>query len=137
MKRIAIEECTLSVQDLVQIAEAETVVLTRQGTPIVGIVGVDESEVEAWSLGSNPDFLALIERSRERGRREGGIALEKVRCRLGIPRGAGDTSPPGEAVEDRPRSSPDRGRSSAESSQNRLHQALTLVQELGGLCLAI
>jgi hypothetical protein len=100
MKRIAIEECTLSVQDLVQIAEAEPVVLTRQGTPILGIVGVDEGEVEAWSLGSNPDFLALMERFRERGRREGGIALEEVRCRLGIPRGTDDTSHPEEAVED-------------------------------------
>jgi hypothetical protein len=100
MKRIAIEECTLSVQDLVQIAEAETVVLTRQGTPILGIVGVDEDEVEAWSLGSNPDFLALMERFRERGRREGGIALEEVRCQLGIPRGTDDTSPPREEVED-------------------------------------
>jgi hypothetical protein len=100
MKRIAIEEYTLSVQDLVQIAEAEPVVLTRQGTPVLGVVGVDEGEVEAWSLGSNPHFLALMERFRERGSREGGIALEEVRCRLGIARGAGDTFPPEEAVED-------------------------------------
>jgi hypothetical protein len=100
MKRIAIEECTLSVQDLAQIAEAEPVVLTRQGTPVLGVVGVDEGEVEAWALGSNPDFLALMERFRERGRREGGVALEEVRYRLGIPRGADDISHPGEAVED-------------------------------------
>jgi hypothetical protein len=93
MQRIAIEECIISVQDLVQIAEAEPVILTRQGTPVLGIVGVDEGEVEAWSLGSNPDFLALMARFRERGRREGGIALEEVRCRLGIPRGADDISP--------------------------------------------
>jgi hypothetical protein len=73
MKRSAIESCYLSIQELARIAETEPVVLTREGIPVFGVVGVDEAEVEAWSLGSNPDFLAMMERFRERGRREGGI----------------------------------------------------------------
>jgi hypothetical protein len=89
MKRIAIESCTLSVQELANIAETEPVVLTREGNPVLGIVGVDEAEVEAWSLGSNPDFLAMMERFRARGRREGGMPLGEVRRRLGIPKETG------------------------------------------------
>jgi hypothetical protein len=85
MKRIAIEGSNLSLQELAKIAETEPVVLTREVTPVLGIVGVDEADVEAWSLGSNPDFLAMMERFRERGRREGGIPLAEVRRRLGIP----------------------------------------------------
>jgi hypothetical protein len=85
MKRIAIENCALSVHDLIRIAETEPVVLTRGGTPILGIVSVDEAEVETWSLGSNPDFLAMMERFRDRGRREGGVPIAGVRRRLGIP----------------------------------------------------
>jgi hypothetical protein len=72
------------------------VVLTRKGVPILGVVGVDEAEVEAWSLGSNPDFLAMMERFRERGRREGGMPLAEVRRRLDIPKGASRTLHPPE-----------------------------------------
>jgi hypothetical protein len=87
MRRIAIERCDLSIQELAKIAGTEPVILTRQEKPVLGIVGVDEAEVEAWSLGSNPDFLALMERFRDRGRREGGMPLAEVRRRLGIPKG--------------------------------------------------
>jgi antitoxin (DNA-binding transcriptional repressor) of toxin-antitoxin stability system len=86
VKRIAIESCHLSIQELAKLAETEPVVLTRAGNPVLAIVGVDEAEVEAWSLGSNPDFLAMRERFRGRGRREGGIPLAQVRRRLGIPK---------------------------------------------------
>ena len=86
MRRIAIESCDLSIQELAQIAETEPVILTRQGKPVLGIAGVDEAEVETWSLGSNPDFLATMERFRDRGRREGGVPLAEVRRRLDIPR---------------------------------------------------
>ena len=100
MKRIAIESCSLSVQELAKLAEAEPVILTREGNPILGIVGVDEAEVEAWSLGSNPDFLALMERFRGRGRQEGGISLAEVRRRLGISQGtSGKLDVPEEAKE--------------------------------------
>ena len=91
MKRIAMEGCNLSIQELARIAENEPVVLTREGTPVLGVIGIDEAEVEAWSLGSNPDFLAMIERFRERGRREGGISLAEVRRRLDIPKGSTST----------------------------------------------
>jgi hypothetical protein len=90
MKRIALESCSLSVQELATLAETEPVILTREGNPILGIVGVDEAEVEAWALGSNPEFLALMERFRGRGRQEGGIPLEEVRRRLGIPQKSRD-----------------------------------------------
>ena len=87
MKRIATESCNLSVQEPANIAETESVILTREGNPVPGIAGVDEAEVEAWSLGSNPDFLAMMERFRERRRREEDMPLGEVRRRLGIPEG--------------------------------------------------
>ena len=100
MKRIALENCSLSVQELAKLAETEPVILTREGNPILGVVGVDEAEVEAWSLGGNPDFLALMERFRGRGRTEGGVSLAEVRRRLGISRGtSGKLDIPEEAKE--------------------------------------
>jgi hypothetical protein len=44
-------------------------------------------QILVWSLGGNPDFLAMMERFRDRGRREGGMPLAEVRRRLGIPKG--------------------------------------------------
>src|SRR5215510_2021103 len=86
MKRVAIEKSDLTLEQLAQLAESEPVVLTRKGAPVLGVVGVEEADVEVWSLGSNPNFLALIERFRERGRREGGLPLAEVRRQLGVPR---------------------------------------------------
>ena len=84
MKRVAIEKSHLTLEQLAQIAESEPVILTRKGAPVLGVVSIDEADLEAWSLGSNPDFLAMIERFRERGRREGGIPLDEVRRRLNV-----------------------------------------------------
>jgi hypothetical protein len=47
MKRIAIESCSRGVQELAKSAETEPVTLTRDGNPFLGVVGVDEAEVEA------------------------------------------------------------------------------------------
>ncbi len=82
MKRIALEKTELTVQQLVRMAETEPVVLTRAGVPVVGMVGMKEADREIWSLGDNPEFLSLIERSRARGRREGGITLAEARQQL-------------------------------------------------------
>ena len=84
MKRVAIEKSDLTLEQLAQIAESEPVILTRKGAPVLGVVSIDEADLEAWSLVSNPDFLAMIERFRERGRREGGIPLDEVRRRLNV-----------------------------------------------------
>lgn len=82
MKQIAIEEIALTVQQLVRLAETEPVVLTRAGVPIVGMMGMLETDREVWALGSNPEFLALIEQARARGRREGGVPLGEARRQL-------------------------------------------------------
>jgi len=86
MKRVAIEKTALTIQQLARMAESAPVLLTRAGVPVVGVVSVKGADLETWSLGSNPEFLALIARFRERGRREGGVPLAEVRRRLSSPR---------------------------------------------------
>ncbi|OGO41424.1 MAG: hypothetical protein A2Z04_01040 [Chloroflexi bacterium RBG_16_57_9] len=84
MKTIALEQKDLTIQELIRLAESETVILSQKGSPAYAILPIDESDVEAWQLGDNPDFLALIERSRARHNQEGGIPLQEVRRRLGL-----------------------------------------------------
>lgn len=88
MKRIPIEDSKLNLQQLVQIAQEQPVVLTQNGAPVAGVLEVDDGEFEAWSLAQNPDFIAMIERFRERGRREGAIPLDELRRRWNTPKGA-------------------------------------------------
>ncbi|GFP20502.1 hypothetical protein HKBW3S03_02005, partial [Candidatus Hakubella thermalkaliphila] len=42
------------------------------------------ADMETVSLSTNPQFLALIERSRARQQAEGGISSEEMRRRLGL-----------------------------------------------------
>jgi hypothetical protein len=82
MKQIALEKTDLTVQQLVRLAEAEPLVLTRAGVPIVGMIRMKETDREIWALGSNPEFLSFIEQARARGRREGGVSLAEARRQL-------------------------------------------------------
>ena len=86
MKSIAIEGATLNAEELVREAKSSPVILTEEGHPVCAVVGIDELDLEAWSLGRNRRFLALLEKSRERLRDEGGVPLDEVRRRLGMGR---------------------------------------------------
>ena len=84
MKSIAVETTKLTVKDLAKIAGSEPVVFTRNGHAVCALVEVDDLDIEAWSLGNNPQLIGLLERSRKRLREEGGIPLDQVRERLGL-----------------------------------------------------
>ena len=65
MRQIDIENNNFSLRQLVELASSEPVVLMENGVPRVALVGVDEDTIESFALSNNPDFLAIIERSRE------------------------------------------------------------------------
>jgi hypothetical protein len=53
-------------------------------TPVAALIPVQGTDLETLSVGTDPDFLDLLERSRRRQREEGGISSEEMRRRLGI-----------------------------------------------------
>jgi antitoxin (DNA-binding transcriptional repressor) of toxin-antitoxin stability system len=62
------------------------VILTKNRRPVAALVPLPLGmDLESLSLGMNPDFWALLERSRESARKEGTIPIEEVRRRLGLP----------------------------------------------------
>ncbi|MBI2171492.1 MAG: type II toxin-antitoxin system Phd/YefM family antitoxin [Chloroflexi bacterium] len=63
----------------------EPLVITKKGKPVAVLVPVKDMDMETLSLSTNSDFLAIIERSRARHEKEGGISSEEVARRLGIP----------------------------------------------------
>lgn len=59
------------------------VIVTSQGRPVAALVPIENADLETVALGTNRQFLDLIERSRTRFRAEGGISSEEMRRRLG------------------------------------------------------
>ncbi len=56
--------------------------LTRRGRPVAMLVPVSSADLESFSLSTNPDFLAIFERSRARSKPGSGISTDEMRRRL-------------------------------------------------------
>ena len=79
-------EISEAVEPLSEYAEqigAGPVVVTRGGQPLAVIVSAEDADMESISLSLNPDFMEIIERSRARQQKEGGITSDEMRCRFG------------------------------------------------------
>lgn len=84
MKLVEISKATTSLGDYARRLRKRPVVVTRKGKPVAALVPIENADLETISLSTNPKFLAIIERSRQRMKTEGGIPMEEMRRRLGL-----------------------------------------------------
>ena len=84
MKVLRMTEATGSLAEYARHVDDEPVVVTVSGRPVAALVAVSNVDAETISLSTNPKFLAILERSRARERREGGISSKEMRRRLGL-----------------------------------------------------
>ena len=82
MKTIEIGDARESLGQYAGRGENLPLVVTDHGRPVAALLPVPNADMETVSLSTNPKFLALIERSRERHEREGGISSSEMRRRL-------------------------------------------------------
>ena len=82
MKVISLDDTTLTMSAIADLAKEETVILTRHGKPLVAVKNVSGSDWESLALASNPKFIALIEESRRSYREQGGIGIDQLRSDL-------------------------------------------------------
>lgn len=82
MKTLEISKATSSLAAYARKVKREPVVVTQNGKPVAALVSVQNADMETVSLSNNPQFLALIERSRARQKAEGGISPREMRERL-------------------------------------------------------
>jgi prevent-host-death family protein len=64
MKRIELSEANDSLSQPVRDLAGEPLVVTESGVPIAALVPIDELDLESLALGSNPRFLAILEKAR-------------------------------------------------------------------------
>ena len=56
--------------------------MLHNGRPVAVLLPVEGADLETVSLSLNPQFLAILERSRARQIAEGGVSAEEMRRRL-------------------------------------------------------
>jgi prevent-host-death family protein len=84
MKTIEMDDAKGTLAEYARGLRRGPVILTRRGKPVAALVSVEDADWESISLSTNPEFMAIIERSRARQKAEGGIPIEEVRQRLGL-----------------------------------------------------
>lgn len=84
MKTLELNRATAPLAQYARQAKRGPMVFTSHGRPIAALVYIPNADAETISLSTNPQFIALIQRSRLRHKREGGISSEEMRRRLGL-----------------------------------------------------
>ncbi len=83
VRAVEISEAVQSLGEYAQQISAGPVVVTKGGQPVAVVVSVENADMESISLSLNPDFMEIIDRSRARQEKEGGISSEEMRRRFG------------------------------------------------------
>jgi len=82
MKQVEMQQATHPLAEYTRDLHDEPLVVTVDGKPVAALLPIGNADIETVSLSTNPDFLALIERSRSRQTSEGGLSTEDLRRRL-------------------------------------------------------
>jgi hypothetical protein len=69
----------------VQPGAMEPLFVTKDGHTVAAVVPTEDKDVEDMLLSIHPEFQAILERSQQRLKSEGGISSAEVRTRLGLP----------------------------------------------------
>jgi prevent-host-death family protein len=84
MTKIELKKASEPLSKYAQQARKSPVIVVKRGKPFAAVVPISNADDETVSLSTNRKFLAIIERSRSRVRKEGGISAKEMRRRLRI-----------------------------------------------------
>ncbi len=84
MTKIELKKASGPLSKYAQQARKSPVIVIKRGKPFAAVVPISNADEETVSLSTNRKFLAIIERSRSRVRKEGGISAKEMRRRLRI-----------------------------------------------------
>jgi antitoxin (DNA-binding transcriptional repressor) of toxin-antitoxin stability system len=85
VKSVKLSDVRGSLSEYARKGLRETVVVTRQGRPVMAVMPLTKhDDWESVFLSTNARFLEIIERSRESARDRGCIPLEEVRRKHGL-----------------------------------------------------
>ncbi len=82
MKTIDMHEATSPLAEYAPMVSSEPVVITSAGKPVMALVNLENTDLETFSLSTNPEFMEIIRGSRQRHEKEGGVSADELRRRL-------------------------------------------------------
>jgi PHD/YefM family antitoxin component YafN of YafNO toxin-antitoxin module len=85
MKTIEVAKATKALADYAKSIDRGAVLVLRNGKPLAVLSSAKGMDAESIALANNSRFVSIIEKSRARYKAEGGIPIEEVRRRLGLP----------------------------------------------------
>ena len=83
MTKIEFKKASRPLSEYVTKARKSPVVVYKAGRPFAAVIPIRNTDEETLALSSNRKFLRIIEKSRDRAKREGTISATEVRRRLG------------------------------------------------------
>ena len=66
MRRLTLEQLSEQLQDYVQLAQQEQILITQNGKPIALLLGLENIDPEQWNLQLSPEFWQMIRDRRQR-----------------------------------------------------------------------
>jgi antitoxin (DNA-binding transcriptional repressor) of toxin-antitoxin stability system len=84
MTKIELKKASEPLSKYAQKARKDPVIVVKRGKPFAAVVAIGNPDHETVSLSTNGKFLAIIERSRSRSKKEGTVPSKGLRRRLGL-----------------------------------------------------
>jgi PHD/YefM family antitoxin component YafN of YafNO toxin-antitoxin module len=85
MKTIDVADANTTLSEYARKGLREALVVTRRGKPVLALTPVKD-DWESIAIANNPEFLAILRRSRASLAAGKGVSLDDVRRRLGLER---------------------------------------------------
>lgn len=85
MKTIDFADANTTLSEYVRKGLREALVVTRRGKPVLAVTPL-RGDWESIAVANNPEFLAILRRSRASLAAGKGVSLDQVRRRLGLER---------------------------------------------------
>jgi PHD/YefM family antitoxin component YafN of YafNO toxin-antitoxin module len=84
MKKIELAKASAPLSEYAVEAEKDPIVVLRRGKPMAAVIPLRNTDEETVALSTNKNFLKIIEKSRAKLKKHGGISPKELRRRLGL-----------------------------------------------------
>jgi antitoxin (DNA-binding transcriptional repressor) of toxin-antitoxin stability system len=84
MKKIELAKASGPLSEYAEKGRKSAIIVVRRGKPFAAIVAIRNADEETVALSTNRKVLKIIDRSRARVKKEGGIPANELHRRLGF-----------------------------------------------------
>jgi antitoxin (DNA-binding transcriptional repressor) of toxin-antitoxin stability system len=84
MTKVEFKKASGSLREYATKARKDPVVVFKRGKPFAAVIPIRNADEETVALSTNRKFLKIIERSKARVKKEGGISANELRRRLDL-----------------------------------------------------